>query len=646
MEACGNGIIIFSRTTNHFHTIDLHYTKQERLLDLSKKEKMSIVPLGEALPTATPHAVSVSLPTWSDNIGYEEGEERVISKLASGYPRFVIHKIITDFAGAILKSYGNPDIQSAMLFPSLRAAQTCSEFILSSDKSISRNELHVIELVLDANKEHPEFLRRISPSISAILFPSRASSISKQYWQHTGDGISSRRAEFCHNLFREKILVGKSTIIHHPNNYLKPCKGPKRYQRESTNIQTANSVQSHLAGEQASQNTSSSPNSEVYESFQFLEERFGRNLDVSLSEFAKSAIRRRIAGLLAGEDKSITEKVSNISNSREVAGLTENDVYLWPSGMSSIFHTHQMMMEARGAFKCILFGFSYVDTLKILEKFGPGCLFYGSGSSEDLDDLETRLKAGEKYLALFCEFPSNPLLKSPDLLRIRELANTYDFAIVIDETVGNFINVNILPHADVLVSSLTKFFSGECNVMGGSSILNPNGRYYNSFKMITDKRFEDNYWPEDVVFMERNSRDFLKRIEKINKNAEAICDILNAHPLVETIYYPKHVSSRNNYEACRTPNGGYGGLLSFRFQKTRQAIAFFDRIELLKGPSLGTNFTLVSPYVILAHYFELEWAAQFGVHIDLIRVSVGIEDQSYLVSKFEDALRFVSDIES
>ena len=114
--------------------------------------------------------------------------------------------------------------------------------------------------------------------------------------------------------------------------------------------------------------------------------------------------------------------------------------------------------------------FPYVDTLKILEKWGPGCLFYGHGSSSELDQLERRCKGGERFLALFCEFPGNPLLKTPDLRRIRALADLYDFAVVVDETIGNFINVHILPHADIVVSSLTKVFTGECNVMGGRCV--------------------------------------------------------------------------------------------------------------------------------------------------------------------------------
>jgi cystathionine gamma-synthase len=49
------------------------------------------VPLGLGVPPFTPHAISVSLPTWRDTVGYEEAEKRVIDAMISGYPRFFIH---------------------------------------------------------------------------------------------------------------------------------------------------------------------------------------------------------------------------------------------------------------------------------------------------------------------------------------------------------------------------------------------------------------------------------------------------------------------------------------------------------------------------------------------------------------------------
>lgn len=47
--------------------------------------------LGNSVPPFTPHAISVSLPTWRDNVDYEEGAKRVIECMVSGYPRFFIH---------------------------------------------------------------------------------------------------------------------------------------------------------------------------------------------------------------------------------------------------------------------------------------------------------------------------------------------------------------------------------------------------------------------------------------------------------------------------------------------------------------------------------------------------------------------------
>ncbi|KAH6677500.1 pyridoxal phosphate-dependent transferase [Halenospora varia] len=603
---------------------------------------MSVIELGESIPALTPHASSVSLPTWADNVGYEEGQERVVGKMTTGYPRFFIHKAIAAFAEDVVKAHGNAG-QSAMLFPSCRTAQGCANFIRAREPSLAVSDVQVVNLVLDKSKAISETLAKVHPSISAVVFRKDLFPIAKQYWQHSGDGVSSRRAEFCHGLFQEGVLIDERTLkpaTNGANAFQKPCKGPRRYQRASTDKLPLIAKPDGRTAEEGRPKGTENEVPESRESSLFLEERFGRNLDVSLVDNARLAIRRRISGSLMGEIDLATAPASQTTSSaRGVIGLSDDDVYLYPCGMNSIFNAHQTMLKARGQLKSISFGFPYVDTLKILEKFGPGCLFYGNGSSEDLDDLETRLKAGERYLALFCEFPGNPMLKCPNLKRIRKLADTYDFGVVVDETIGNFINVHVLPYADVVVSSLTKIFSGECNVMGGSTILNPKGKYYSSLKKVVETEYEDNYWAEDVIFMERNSRHFVSRIERINENAEVICDILKAHPLVKALYYPKYNDSREHYDACRTPNGGYGGLLSFEFQTKAQAVAFFDRIETAKGPSLGTNFTLTSPYVILAHFLELEWAAQFGVPANLLRISVGLEDAEDLKSRFAVALQ-------
>lgn len=59
------------------------------------------------------------------------------------------------------------------------------------------------------------------------------------------------------------------------------------------------------------------------------------------------------------------------------------------------------------------------------------------------------------------------MLITPDMPRLRRLANEHGFLILIDGTVGTFVNVDLLPYADVLMSSLTKMYSGYANVLAG-----------------------------------------------------------------------------------------------------------------------------------------------------------------------------------
>lgn len=581
--------------------------------------------------------MSVSLPTWSSNIGYEEGQDWVIGRLTTGYPRyasqrrchttsplthpsFFIHKSIQAFANDLVQKFGPPG-SKAMLFPTRHIAARCVAFMTSRAPPALTANLAVIHLTLDSTSPSAKTLALFSPAISAVLCSPEAFPFAKEYWQHAGDGISSRRAEFCHGLFCDGLLR-----LDEDGKQKKPCRGPRRYQKGQS-IDDGRPVAVRFEAQE--------------EETRFLEERFGRNLDVSFVESAKSAIKRRIAGALRGDHElgGVAPLPDMETNSRGIVELREDDVYLFPCGMNAIFNAHRALLGVRGAMQSINFGFPYVDTLKILQKFGPGCVFYGHASDADLDALEARLKDGERFLALFCEFPGNPLLTCPDLGRIRRLADEYDFALVVDETIGTFANINVLQFADVVVSSLTKIFSGDCNVMGGSAIFNPGGRYYAALKAFAQREFEDTYWAEDVIFMERNSRDFASRIDRVNANAEAIAGVLRCHPLVKRIYYPQYVESGKNYEACKLPAGGYGGLLSVTFHDRTKAVAFYDAIETAKGPSLGTNFTLVSPYVLLAHYQELEWAASFGVEPDLIRVSVGLEETGHIVKVFEAALK-------
>ncbi|CAG7555055.1 unnamed protein product, partial [Fusarium equiseti] len=168
--------------------------------------------------------------------------------------------------------------------------------------------------------------------------------------------------------------------------------------------------------------------------------------------------------------KRIADLFSTDTNTLDV-----DDVFLYPSGMSSISHTADTIrhFNTNGKATVAIFGFLYVDTFKVLSKiYGFNCKLYGATPS-DLDTLEADLADGLQLSALFTEFPGNPLLGSVDLERLQKLSVDHDFLFVVDDTVATSVNVGIISYCDVVCTSLTKMFSGSCNVMGGSVALNP-----------------------------------------------------------------------------------------------------------------------------------------------------------------------------
>ncbi|PFH48661.1 hypothetical protein AMATHDRAFT_76597 [Amanita thiersii Skay4041] len=638
------------------------------------------VALGLSVPPYTPHAISVSLPTWRDNIGYEEGEKRVIDAMVSGYPRFFIPLSVQKLASIYEQKYTNKK-EKCLLFPSRQIAEECRLFIERRSETLGpkKYSARCVEerrklLNRDDNGKEIKCL-----TLYIVFFPEDAFKIAKEFWQHTGMGVSSRFAE---RFLALSVNVTSASSVPKKKLALSPKVSNRYYaaavgQVKTVGRQSLDQERETGGGEEQEEEQGLGPDHAAY-----LEERYGRNLHISVAASAKRALRRRLAGVMIregvcctdGDNAACSDKGATtvVTSSRGVMDVKEGDVYLLSTGMSAIWTAHQVLLGVGPAAKSVCFGFPYTDTLKILQKWGPGCYFLGHGLDSDIDELEALLEREttqnpdqRPIMALFTEFPSNPLLRSADLPRLRALAAKYDFAIVVDETIGSIMNVEVLQYADVVVSSLTKIFSGEANVMGGSLILNPHGRYYQALKQYLDATFEDTYFDEDAIFLERNSRDFKRRIRRINGNTEAVCDFLRSrstsggcslpNTVIKEVFYPKYITPQH-YEHCRikgekgiaiptavkegkgAEEGGYGGLFSLTFVSRVASEAFFDALPCYKGPSLGTNFTLACPYTILAHYAELDWAQGYGVEPGLVRVSVGMEDRDLLLNWFETAL--------
>jgi cystathionine gamma-synthase len=319
----------------------------------------------------------------------------------------------------------------------------------------------------------------------------------------------------------------------------------------------------------------------------------------------------------------------------ELNGQLAEDVFLFPSGMAANFALHRMLVSLFPGAKTVQLDFPYTDVLKLQQQFGAGAHFLPMMDEGDYAVLVERLKE-EPLAGLFCEAPSNPLLRCVDLQRVVAARNAWAprVPLIVDDTIATPVNAETMKVADVVTSSLTKSFSGTGDVLAGALTLNRASPHHAVFQAFLEQHADHELWWEDAVALERNSRDVVPRVQKMSANASALAAFLRGHPAVEKVWYAE---GQAGYECIRRAGGGYGCLLSFLLKDAeRLSPLFYDRLQVCKGPSLGTNFTLVCPYTLLAHYDELEWAASCGVPSHLIRVSAGLETD--LVQRFAEAL--------
>jgi len=336
---------------------------------------------------------------------------------------------------------------------------------------------------------------------------------------------------------------------------------------------------------------------------------------------------RRLAPPDAELERSLRNLLSGWS------GAPTENISLHPSGMAAIFTAFEAVTAKRPGKRTIMFGFPYTDTLKILSKFGSGVEFYPRGDASDLAALK-RLLANEEIAGIFCEFPSNPLLHVPDLPALHALAASHGVPVIVDDTIGTFFNVDVLPHADLIATSLTKAISGEGDVMAGALTVNPRG----SFAETLPSTEPGGIYARDLQVLVRNAPNFPERMRIANDNALHLARFLAAHPAIESVWYPG-LDPSPVYGQLRKPEGGYGAVLSFLPRDAaKNTPRIFESLEISRGISLGTTYSLVCPYVQLAHYHELAWAKDCGIDPLLLRVAVGTEPWNELQARFSSAL--------
>lgn len=327
-------------------------------------------------------------------------------------------------------------------------------------------------------------------------------------------------------------------------------------------------------------------------------------------------------------------------------GVDIENLFLARGGMNAFYASFigiSEWMAERGRTRWVQLGWMYVDTSKILELMGPGgtppIVWYDVADLEGLADLLEKEKAS--IAGIVTEVPTNPLIETVDLERLRAIADSVGCALIVDPTMGSVANVDVFRYADVLVTSLTKFAGNECDVMIGALAVNRDqviGR--NVFPFI-QKRVLYPY-VRDVQRLAAQIGGWFDLIEAANESLPQVVAFLEHHSAVDCVWWTGSREQVECYRKIERKTGGFGAVLSFSLKIP--LADFYDRLELPKGPSFGALFTMLCPFIYLAHYDLIKtesgraFLAQAGIPIDLIRMSIGAEPASQIIDRLARAL--------
>lgn len=256
----------------------------------------------------------------------------------------------------------------------------------------------------------------------------------------------------------------------------------------------------------------------------------------------------------------------------------------------------------------------------------------------DLDAMEAAIKENTKIVVT--ESPTNPFNYCVDLAELarRVKAKNRRTRTMVDSTFATPINCR--PHAfgiDLVVHSATKYFSGHNDVLGGV-IAGPSHiiSLVKEARDVTGATLD----PHAAFLIARGIKTLGLRVRQSNKTAQAVAEMLEAHPKVETVYYaglPSHPS----HAIAKEQMDGYGGVVSFVVKGDKAAASkVCDETKIPRiAPSLGGVESLIEQPALMS-YFELseEQLRAIDISPSLIRLSLGVEDTADIIADLKQAL--------
>ncbi len=246
-------------------------------------------------------------------------------------------------------------------------------------------------------------------------------------------------------------------------------------------------------------------------------------------------------------------------------------------------------------------------------------------SRADITDLAAVEAAiTPKTTAIYTEVFSNPSLTVADIPALANLAHAHGAKLVVDNTfLSPALYRPLEDGADLVLHSATKYLAGHGEVLGGVVSGAEDAIAPIRTKL---KRLGSTLSPFAAWLILTGMRTLPLRMERHSRNGQAVAAFLANHPAVASWRYPGLPGDPGHATAAKLmgETDAFGGMVTISLNGGADSIAPF--VESLNVITLATS---------LGDTSSLAWPI---LGTDLVRLSIGLEDEADLLADLDNAL--------
>ncbi|WP_297214790.1 aminotransferase class I/II-fold pyridoxal phosphate-dependent enzyme [Thermoplasma sp.] len=317
-------------------------------------------------------------------------------------------------------------------------------------------------------------------------------------------------------------------------------------------------------------------------------------------------------------------------------GILENaeNAVCFSSGMGAISTVFLSLIRPgdRLVLPIDVFGRTYSFARDFMSRYGIDVKTTDPGTEKVIDAIDRKTRM------VFVESVSNPLLRVYDIPKLAEAARQNGAILVVDDTIITPIGQRALElGADLAVNSLSKFIGGHNAAIGGSA--SGSGRIIEEIDKFR-RSLGTSMDPFSAFLFLQGIKTLKIRVETSSQHAAKIAEELMAMDHIMRVYYPG-ISDDDHHDLAKKLLKNYGAVVSFVLDQNIEVQKFMSSLEAITpANTMGGVSTLISNPQTMSHR-SLSDAdrKRIGITPSLMRLSVGIEDPSFVIEDIRDALR-------